>query len=485
MTFGFGAFELDTDRLELRHHGGVVPLEPQAFDVLVHLVTHRGRVVPKEELMDEVWGGRFVSEAAVTSRIKQARRALGDDGQAQVFIRTYHGRGYRFLPDVQVVPEPALTASAAAAPAAGPDAAPLLSVEVTGTRVAYHLAGQGPPDIVLLRTGADLAADWDHPDRGRLVRGLARMGRLIRLELPGAGGHAATDALDLETRLRLLLAVLDDAASERAILLAESDAGPWALTAAAGRPDRVSALVLHGTSAVLPVTPAPATAPATALDDASGGSPGVDVRALLPSVGQPTLVLHRTDDPEVPVGWGRMLAARIPTAEFVELDAAPDGTAEQVLDAIEALVEDEAAREAPTQSLSALVGLAGEDVDALTEVLVTLGGRVRRGPEHALVVSFDGPATAIRALASRRARGLLRGVGVGLAIDEVSRDSRFVSGHGVDVARLMARRAAPGEVLVPTVVKDLLAGSGLRVESVGRLDLPHVGPHPAYRWLRT
>ena len=72
-------------------------MEPQAFDVLAYLVSHRDRVVAKEELMDGVWGGRFVSETAVTSRIKQVRRAVGDDGRAQRLIRTLHGRGYRFV----------------------------------------------------------------------------------------------------------------------------------------------------------------------------------------------------------------------------------------------------------------------------------------------------------------------------------------------------------------------------------------------------
>ena len=69
--------ELDTLLFELRRGGQRVPLEPQAFDVLVYLVSHRDRVVPKDELMDAVWGGRFVTETAVTSRIKQVRRALG------------------------------------------------------------------------------------------------------------------------------------------------------------------------------------------------------------------------------------------------------------------------------------------------------------------------------------------------------------------------------------------------------------------------
>ena len=88
---------LDPVLFELRRDGRRVPMEPQAFDVLAYLVSHRDRVVSKEELMDAVWGGRFVSETAVTSRIKQVRRALGDDGQAQRLIRTVHGRGYRFV----------------------------------------------------------------------------------------------------------------------------------------------------------------------------------------------------------------------------------------------------------------------------------------------------------------------------------------------------------------------------------------------------
>lgn len=92
----FGDLELDPSLFELRRQGVRVPMEPQAFDVLVYLIDHRGRVISKEELMDQVWGGRFVSATAVTSRVKQVRRAVGDDGQAQAVIRTVHCRGYRF-----------------------------------------------------------------------------------------------------------------------------------------------------------------------------------------------------------------------------------------------------------------------------------------------------------------------------------------------------------------------------------------------------
>jgi DNA-binding winged helix-turn-helix (wHTH) protein/tetratricopeptide (TPR) repeat protein len=96
----FGEFELSVERVELRCGGELVAVEPQVFDVLAYLVRHRDRVVPKSELLDQIWGDRFVSESALTSRIKSARRALGDTGRDQAAIRTFHGRGYRFVLEV-------------------------------------------------------------------------------------------------------------------------------------------------------------------------------------------------------------------------------------------------------------------------------------------------------------------------------------------------------------------------------------------------
>jgi DNA-binding winged helix-turn-helix (wHTH) protein/tetratricopeptide (TPR) repeat protein len=97
MIHAFGGYELDLARYELRRAGVTVPVEPQVFNVLAYLVEHRDRVVAKEELLDNIWGDRFVSESALTSRIKAARRAIGDDGSRQALIRTAHGRGYQFV----------------------------------------------------------------------------------------------------------------------------------------------------------------------------------------------------------------------------------------------------------------------------------------------------------------------------------------------------------------------------------------------------
>jgi class 3 adenylate cyclase/DNA-binding winged helix-turn-helix (wHTH) protein len=97
----FGNHVIDLRRQELRRAGEIVHVEPQVYDLLVHLVRNRGRVVSKDELLDTIWNGRIVSEAALSSRINAARKAIGDDGDRQALIKTIHRRGFRFIGAVQ------------------------------------------------------------------------------------------------------------------------------------------------------------------------------------------------------------------------------------------------------------------------------------------------------------------------------------------------------------------------------------------------
>ena len=107
MRYTFGDVSIDSDRFTIDRRGERLQVQPQVFDVLVHLIEHRDRVVSKEELLDSVWGDQFVGESALTTRIKEARRAVGDDGVTQAVIRTAHGRGYQFVPEVDVeIPVP-------------------------------------------------------------------------------------------------------------------------------------------------------------------------------------------------------------------------------------------------------------------------------------------------------------------------------------------------------------------------------------------
>ncbi|MEM7142287.1 MAG: winged helix-turn-helix domain-containing protein, partial [Actinomycetota bacterium] len=97
----FERCELDVARHELRCDGAPVHVEPQVYDVLRYLVERAGQLVTKHDLMDNVWGDRFVSEAALSSRIAHARKAVGDDGKQQRVIKTVHGRGFTFVADVK------------------------------------------------------------------------------------------------------------------------------------------------------------------------------------------------------------------------------------------------------------------------------------------------------------------------------------------------------------------------------------------------
>jgi TolB-like protein/Tfp pilus assembly protein PilF len=101
MLYRFGPFELDMARFELRADGEPCSVEPQVFSLIALLVENRERLVSRDEIIEKVWDGRIVSEAAISSRIKSARQVLGDDGKAQRYIRTVHRQGLRFVAEVQ------------------------------------------------------------------------------------------------------------------------------------------------------------------------------------------------------------------------------------------------------------------------------------------------------------------------------------------------------------------------------------------------
>ena len=97
VDFRFGDFEIDLGQQELRRSGQVVHIEPQVFDLLLYLVRNRERTVSKDELIGAVWQGRVISEAALSSCVSAARRAVGDSGEHQRLIRTAPKRGFRFV----------------------------------------------------------------------------------------------------------------------------------------------------------------------------------------------------------------------------------------------------------------------------------------------------------------------------------------------------------------------------------------------------
>ena len=247
MIFVFGDCELDLDRFELRRAGQLQRVEPQVFDLLAVLVRERQRVVTKTELLDTVWGNRFVSESALTSRVKAARHAIGDDGHRQHFIRTAHGRGYQFIAPVTEAAPPGPVASLSPAP---PAQEIRFCTAGDGTRLAYATSGAGPPVVKAANWLSHLDYDWESPVWRHWLAELWRRFRLVRYDERGCGlsdwdiGRFSFDDWvdDLET-------VVDAAGLDRFSLLGISQGGPVAIAYAVRHPERVSHLVLLGSFA--------------------------------------------------------------------------------------------------------------------------------------------------------------------------------------------------------------------------------------------
>ena len=100
MRYLFGDCVFDTDRHTLERQGQGVRLQPRVFKMLAYLLEQRQRVVPRQELLEQMWSGQYVGKAALEGCIKQVRRAIGDSGRAQRLLKTQHGVGYRIVAPV-------------------------------------------------------------------------------------------------------------------------------------------------------------------------------------------------------------------------------------------------------------------------------------------------------------------------------------------------------------------------------------------------
>jgi class 3 adenylate cyclase/pimeloyl-ACP methyl ester carboxylesterase/DNA-binding winged helix-turn-helix (wHTH) protein len=351
-------------------------MEPQAFDLLAYLVEHRDRVVTKDELIGHIWPERFISEAALTTRVMEARKALGDSGREQRYIRTVHGRGYRFIAEARVSPPPAGAETAVAVAPARPGS-PAEEQQIRfctttdGVRVAYATAGEGPPLVKVANWLSHLEFDWRSPVWRHWIRDLSRYHRLVRYDERGCGlSDGNPEDFSFEGWLRDLEAVVDALGLERFPLLGISQGGPVAIAYAVRHPERVSHLLLYGTyargrnrrmnarqkeerEALLTLTKhgwgrddpsyrqiftmgfIPDATPDQMrwfndLQRASASAENaarfmeefdrIDVEDLLPRLHVPVLVLHARDDRRVPFEEGRRLAAGIEGARFAPLE---------------------------------------------------------------------------------------------------------------------------------------------------------------------
>ena len=101
MIYAFDDFTIDTDRFHLAGPDGPIEAEPQALEFLIHMIRNRGQLVTKEMLHNTFWPDRVVSDAALSTLVRNARRLVGDSGEEQRIIATRHGRGFVFRAEVE------------------------------------------------------------------------------------------------------------------------------------------------------------------------------------------------------------------------------------------------------------------------------------------------------------------------------------------------------------------------------------------------
>jgi pimeloyl-ACP methyl ester carboxylesterase len=417
-----------------------------------------------------------------------------------------------------------LRQDATVAPAAEPRRG-VSFVQSGDVSIAYQVVGDGPLDIVLVHGWVcSFQPGWERPELARFYERLAGMGRLILFDKRGTGlSDRIAGIAPLEERMDDLRAVLDAVGSERAAILGVSEGGAMSALYAATYPGRVAGFVVMGGFARR--QPAPdypydvphiafspqewglpvarrfvgERAPSVAHDEEAvhwyasylvrGASPGaahqiidmnreIDVRHVLPTIHVPSLVLYRAD--EYMRGPTSYMGVLLPHARVRALPGADhlpwEGDQESVLGEIEAFlagIEDDVEPERVLATV--LHAQVPEDWQpVMRDHVLRFRGTELPATATTLCASFDGPARAIRCAQAIVDHG--RAVGIdaaaGLHTGECEVAGTALRGVAVDLAHGVAAAAAPGEVLVSSTVRDLVAGSGMEFAERGSVTLP-------------
>jgi class 3 adenylate cyclase/pimeloyl-ACP methyl ester carboxylesterase len=403
-------------------------------------------------------------------------------------------------------------------------------------RIAYQVAGGGPLDLVFVPGFiSNLEAWWEEPEWAHLRSRLAAFSRLILFDKRGTGfSDAIAGIASLEDRMEDVRAVMDAVGSSRAALFGFSEGGSMSMLFAATYPERTAAVVLYGAyaenadrhrisddqfEAILEemdrnwgtgIRCLQRFAPSRVKDkdalrawarwERHGASPSaaialtrmnreIDIRHVLPVIGVPTLVLHRSGDTAIPIESGRYLAKNIPAAKLVELPGidhwAPNiHDIDVLVDEVEQFLTGSRGQTEPDRVLATVMftdivdstkraaalgdrdwrQLLDRHNDAVRQEIERFRGRAVKNLGDGFLATFDGPARAVRCAAAiiDRMRPLGIQVRSGLHTGEIELTPDDVAGIAVHIAARVAEKADSGEVLVSSTVRDLVAGSGLR-----------------------
>lgn len=369
MEHHFADCTLDDARLTLTRGGNAVAVEPKVFDLIHLLVRNAGDLVTRDRMVDEVWGGRIVSESAISACIAAARKAVGDTGKAQAVIRTVARRGLMLVAEVSAEAVAPAAVAAPAIPAAVQRIRYCRSED--GRAVAYAVSGEGPP---VMRFGPpslqDLEIEWALGLHRSWVSSMALHTRYLRFDNVGSGqSERVLRDVDFEIEARDAAAVADAAGFDRFAAVSYSGGCLPALTFAALYPERLTRLAIVGgfvegrsrrsadaspdalrgmiaegwarpesafaigfATAYFPEGPTEETREVLRMTQAAcppemmlrvrDAANNATVAHLLGQVRCPVLILHARDDSVHPLSQAQQLAAGIPGAELVVLETA-------------------------------------------------------------------------------------------------------------------------------------------------------------------
>jgi class 3 adenylate cyclase len=412
-------------------------------------------------------------------------------------------------------------------------------------RIYYQTIGEGPPDLII-NTGAwgSIDIEWEDPGIQLFFQGTARFGRTIRFDRRGSGASdpVPLDALPpWESFMDELECVMNHVGSRRATVMGVADGGPVSMLFAANRPDLVESLILHctysrlvsddGYSYGVPQedveafvrdagdawgTPESAAMwlPSKASDPSflnwqakvqrAVSSPSAweaytrqsmehDVRAILPAIQVPTLVMHVKNNAFMPIGFGRYIAHHIEGAQLIELEGADVATYWEQPDEILSILGEFVTGAKPEPVINRrLATVMFTDIvdstrkaekmgdgpwralldvhDETTRSLVSRNeGDVVKSTGDGVLATFDGPGRAIRcagALGVELSKVDLS-LRTGIHAGEIEMRGDDVGGLAVHLASRVMSAASPGEILVSRTVKDLVVGSGIAFSDRG------------------
>jgi class 3 adenylate cyclase len=409
--------------------------------------------------------------------------------------------------------------------------------------IAYQVLGAGPPDMVhVLPFGTPVEVGWELPQIARWWTAIGAFSRSIIFDQRGVGSSDRTDVPPtVDDQIADLDAVIEAVGAEQFVLAAYSQASPAGIAYASRHPERVSRLVLYAATARVMEAPGypagrtiqeareyvarlaqgwgnggtldqnqptvahdPAVREWVARAERTLGSPAMamkmaqalgaaDVRRDAKALRVPTLVIHRTDDPAIPIAQGRWLAENIPDARWVELDGADHALYFGDMGvAIQEIQEWVTGKRPVHRAERVLTTLLFTDIADSTQTAATLGdsdwrnllerhdAEVRRELRHQGGIELntvgDGflaefPTATAAVSAARAIRRCVANLGlhvrVGIHTTECERIGTDVGGLGVHIASRVCSLAAPGEILVSRTVADVLLGSGTSLSPRG------------------